>query len=99
MSRNTPGAVSRRGNDILIRCHVQPGARKDELRGLHGDRLSIRIAAPAVDGRANLRLRSFLAELFGLPRSHVHLERGQRSRDKVVRVEDPVEVPPELRVS
>lgn len=96
MSASGRGTVSRRGNDILIRCHVQPGARKDELRGLHGDRVHIRIAAPAVDGRANLRLRSFVAGLFGLPRTRVHLQRGERSRDKVVRVEDAGELPAEL---
>ncbi len=92
----SPRAILRQGSDIVIRCHVQPGARKDELRGLHGDRVSIRIAAPAVDGRANQRLRSFVAGLFGLPRSQVHLERGQRGRNKVLRVQDAGDLPPAL---
>jgi len=97
MSQSGRSTVSRRGNDILIRCHVQPGARKDEIRGLHGDRVHIRIAAPAVDGHANMRLKSFVARRFGLPKTQVHLQRGERGRNKVVRVEDAGVLPAELR--
>ncbi|MEE9254404.1 MAG: DUF167 family protein [Pseudomonadales bacterium] len=91
-----PG-VEHKGNDLYIHCHVQPNARSNAIAGLHGRRLKIRIAAPAIDGRANEALIRFVADLFGLPKARVRLERGRRSRDKVVRVENAGQLPPELR--
>lgn len=91
----TPG-IERRGDDLFIHCHVQPGARGNAIAGLHGMRVKIRISAPAVDGRANDALIRFVAGLFGLPKARVHLEHGARSRDKVVRIENPGALPPEL---
>ena len=66
--------------------HVQPGARRSGVAGLHGDRLKIRIAAPALDGRANDALVAFIAEQLGIPRARVAVVRGERSRDKLVAV-------------
>ena len=38
---------------ITLTLHIQPGAKKTEFAGLHGDALKIRLAAPPVDGKAN----------------------------------------------
>ena len=38
---------------ITLTLHIQPGAKKTEFGGLHGDALKIRLAAPPVDGKAN----------------------------------------------
>jgi len=65
---------------------VQPGAKRSEVAGLHGDRLKIRIAAPALDGRANDALVAFLAGELGVARGRVAVARGERSRDKLVAV-------------
>lgn len=59
------------------------------MAGLHGERLKVRIAAPAVDGRANDALERYLAEALGVPRRAVRVVKGERSRDKVIAVEDP----------
>lgn len=69
---------------ITLTLHVQPGARKSELAGLHGDALKIRLAAPPVDGKANAALIAFIAERLGLPKSAVTLKSGQSSRRKVL---------------
>ncbi|MCH2220656.1 MAG: DUF167 family protein, partial [Dechloromonas sp.] len=37
---------------VTLTLHIQPGAKKTELAGLHGDALKIRLAAPPVDGKA-----------------------------------------------
>jgi len=68
--------------------HVQPGAKRTEVAGLHGERLKIRIAAPAVDGRANAALEAFLAAALGIARAAVTVSRGERSRQKTVAIRD-----------
>jgi uncharacterized protein (TIGR00251 family) len=34
----------------LLTLHIQPGAKKSEVVGLHGDALKVRVASPPVDG-------------------------------------------------
>jgi uncharacterized protein (TIGR00251 family) len=48
--------------------------------------LLIRLAAPPVDGAANEALIAFLAEALGLPRRHVTIVAGEKSRDKRVQI-------------
>lgn len=72
--------------DITLTLHVQPGARKTECAGLHGDALKIRLAAPPVDGKANAALLAFIAERLGCGRAAITLKSGQSSRHKVLSV-------------
>ncbi len=76
------------GNDgeITLTLHIQPGARKTECAGLHGDALKIRLAAAPVDGKANAALLAFVAERLGCGRAAVVLKSGQSSRRKVLMV-------------
>jgi uncharacterized protein (TIGR00251 family) len=74
----------------VLRLHVQPGARRTEVSGLHGGAIRLRLAAPPVEGKANAALRAFLAEAFGVTLRQVTLLRGATSRDKVVRIDEPV---------
>jgi len=76
------------GAAILV-LHVQPGAKRTEAAGPHGDALKIRLASPPVDGKANAELARFLAAEFGVPAARVVLVRGATSRRKTVRVESP----------
>jgi len=71
---------------ITLTLHIQPGAKKTEVVGLHGDALKIRLAAPPVDGKANAALIGFVAERLGLAKSAVSLRSGQTSRRKVLEV-------------
>ena len=66
--------------------HAQPGARRSEIAGLHGDRLKIRIAAPALDGRANDALVAFIAGELRIPKARVAVIKGERSREKLLAV-------------
>ena len=75
------------GSGVTLTLHIQPGAKKTEIVGLHGDALKIRLHAPPVDGKANAALIEFLAETLGLPRSAITLKSGQTARRKVVAAE------------
>lgn len=72
------------GDRLTLTLHIQPGAKKTEIAGLHGDALKIRLAAPPVDGKANAALLAFVAEMLDLPKQAVSLKSGQTSRRKVV---------------
>jgi uncharacterized protein (TIGR00251 family) len=75
---------------LVLTLHVQPGAKRTEVAGTHGDALRIRLAAPPVDGKANAELLRFLAVAFRVPRRAVTLLRGETSRQKTVRIEAPL---------
>jgi uncharacterized protein len=70
-----------------IRVHVIPNAKSDEVVGEHGDAIKIKLRAPAVEGKANTALRRFLAEKLSIPQRAIVLEHGQKSPDKVIRID------------
>jgi len=72
---------------LILDLHVQPGASRSEFAGLHGDRIKVRLAAPAVEGKANVALVEFLASYFGVPRRNVRIAAGLKSRRKRVVIE------------
>jgi len=69
---------------LTLSVHVQPNARVSEIAGVHGDALKIKVAAPAVDNKANAALLDFLHRFLRLPSSQITLRHGARGRRKVV---------------
>jgi uncharacterized protein len=69
---------------LILEVYVQPGASRSEFAGRHGERIKVRLAARAVDGKANQALVEFLAEHYGVPKRNVRIESGLRSRQKRV---------------
>lgn len=76
----------RNGDELTLTLHIQPGAKRSEVVGLHGEALKIRLAAPPIEGRANEALLKFIAESFGVPLRQVALKQGGQSRHKIVAV-------------
>jgi uncharacterized protein (TIGR00251 family) len=79
-----------------LSLHVQPGAKRNEVVGPHGEALKIRIMAQALEGRANGALEIFISERLGVARSKVQVMKGMQSRDKVVAVHDATAQPEQL---
>jgi uncharacterized protein (TIGR00251 family) len=67
---------------LVLVVHAQPGAKQTEIVGLHGDALKVRVAAPAIEDRANDALTTFLAKRFNVPKKNVTLLSGHKSRSK-----------------
>ena len=63
---------------------MQPGASRSEFAGRHGERIKVRLAARAVDGKANQALVEFLAQHYKVPKRNVRIESGLKSRQKRV---------------
>ena len=72
---------------MILQVHVNPNAKVDQVVGEHERTIRIKLRAPAVEGKANAALLNFLATELKIPKRAVLLERGQRSRDKVIRIE------------
>lgn len=82
-----------------ISVRVQARARKNELVAVREGVAVVRVAAPALDGRANQALCRLIGKLLGVRPSSVTIVRGQHSRDKLLRVDgiDQVSVDAALR--
>ena len=63
---------------------MQPGASRSEFAGRHGERIKVRLAARALDGKANQALVEFLAQHYKVPKRNVRIESGLKSRQKRV---------------
>ncbi len=75
------------GQRLTLTLHIQPGAKRTEASGVHGDALKVKLAAPPIEGRANATLLQFLAVIFDVPLRQVTLKQGTKSRRKVVEIQ------------
>ena len=71
---------------VAIRLKAVPGARRDEIVGVLGDRLKVRVSAPPEGGKANKAICSLLAGALGATTRDVEIVSGHRSAEKVARV-------------
>lgn len=71
--------------DLQVR--LTPRADRDAIAGIYDGVIAVRVAAPPVDGQANVALVKVLAKALGVPKSRLSIVRGQAARDKLVRVD------------
>lgn len=69
-----------------LSVRVQPRASRNEVAGLVGETLKIRLTAPPVEGAANDACLAFLAKLLDLAPSRLAIVQGARSRTKLIRI-------------
>ena len=86
MSRSEHPFINVTEDALVLRIHVQPRASKNEVCGIQGDALKIRLTSPPVDGAANKLCREFIADLLGVSRSSVEIISGGTSRFKRVKI-------------
>ena len=75
----TPSGVS-------FSVKVQPRGRKNAITGMVGDALKLALTAPPVEGKANMAVIEFFADIFKIPRSSVTIASGATSRLKDIRI-------------
>ncbi len=73
--------------EALIAVRLRPRGHRDQLMGMRDGVLLARVTAPPVEGRANKALRQMIAKRIGIAPSRVSVVQGEKSRNKVVRVE------------
>ena len=66
-----------------VNVRVKPGSKKGPLvqTSLTGE-LLVYVREPAIDGRANKAVTELLAKYFEVPKSHVQLVSGHKSKQK-----------------
>jgi hypothetical protein len=72
---------------VRVPVRVQASARREELVGVRDGVLTVRVTAPAVEGRANRALCRLVAKRLDIPNSSVVIVRGHRSRDKLIEID------------
>jgi uncharacterized protein len=71
--------------EFRFAVRAKPGAKKDRVGGCWGENaLIVAVAAPAIEGKANEKLRAVLAKAFGVRKADVSVVAGERGRDKIV---------------
>jgi uncharacterized protein len=88
---DTPGGC-------LIQIKVIPRAPQTLIDGMRGGALLVKLGAPPVEGQANESLLRFMAHICDVPRRNVSLISGEKSRNKVVRVNHVTRAQATLRV-
>lgn len=76
--------IRERAEGVTIECRVTPRAGRTAIKGIRDGVLSISLAAPPVEGRANDELCAFFASLLDIPRSRIEIIRGSRGRNKII---------------
>lgn len=72
-----------------LTLRITPRARKTEFAGVLEDGiLRVRVAAPPVEGKANVALLTFLAKVLGVRKNRIEIIAGARGLDKIVSVLD-----------
>lgn len=75
--------------NLYVDLLVQTYASHDEIVGVHGNRLKIRLASTPIAGKANDHLLRLMAEYYGVPLHRIHLTKGHQSRMKQICINTP----------
>jgi hypothetical protein len=73
---------------VVVDVVLQPRASRNEVTGIQGGRLKIKVTSPPVEGMANKKLCEFLADLLGIGKQRVQVIAGQAARIKRVKISD-----------
>jgi uncharacterized protein (TIGR00251 family) len=86
---------------VSLRVHLQPGAGKEAVIGVHGDALKVQVVAPPVSDRANAALTALLARTFGVAPASIKITSGLHGRRKrvMLRGVDPDEFERQLELA
>jgi uncharacterized protein (TIGR00251 family) len=80
--------VEATSDGVKLFVKVIPNASKNELAGVVGDRVKIRVQAPPESGRANKAVCLLLATALGLKRNAVDISCGCISVKKTITLRD-----------
>jgi uncharacterized protein (TIGR00251 family) len=83
---NLPSFVHEQSDGVVLSIKLQPRAATNEIIGVAGSELRVKVTAPPVDAAANEALVRLLADKLDCHRNQVALVRGHTSRHKVVKI-------------
>jgi uncharacterized protein len=79
-------SITETNGGVTFAVRVVPRSSRNQIVGVEGGALKIKLTAPPVEGAANAALIEFVAEWLGVRRSAVSIVSGDKARNKHVRV-------------
>ncbi|NXV28219.1 CO040 protein, partial [Rissa tridactyla] len=80
------GPVSAGEGCVRVAVRAKPGARRSAVTDVTAEAVGVAIAAPPSEGEANAELCRYLSKVLEVKKSEVILEKGGKSREKVVKI-------------
>ncbi len=80
--------IEQQGDDVLLWVKAVPGASRNQIAGLLGDRLKVLVSAPPEGGKANKAICKLLARILGVKFKDVSIESGQTNPEKIIRIKE-----------
>ena len=71
---------------MIIKVRVIPNSKRNDVVSRIGSILRVKIAAPAVEGKANEELCEYLSDFFDVNRSYILLRKGERGREITIEI-------------
>lgn len=71
---------------VRLPLKVVPNASRTRIAGLHGTALKVAVAAPPEKGKANRAVLALLADVLGVKRNQLDIDKGLSSAQKSVRI-------------
>ncbi len=78
--------MTRDKSGVLINVRLKPRGRKNAITEIRAGVTQIEVCAPPIENAANAALLRVLAEALHCAKSDLEIARGEKSRDKTVRV-------------
>ena len=71
---------------VFIILKSKPGSKREGISSISEDEICICIKAPPIEGKANLAIVKYFAEIFDISKSNVVIEKGETNKNKVISV-------------
>lgn len=73
-------------NYVTFSVRVQPRSSKNEICGIYGDAIKIKLTSPPVDGEANEGLIEFLSGILKINKGQIEIIGGHKSKNKLIKI-------------
>jgi len=78
---------NRTKDGVTVEVKVEPRSSKAGIAGVLGGVLKVKLTSAPVDGAANRQLIEVLSREFGIKKGAISIIRGERSKNKVIKIE------------
>lgn len=73
-------------NGVVFTVKVQPRSSKNEICGIYGDAVKIKLTSPPVEGEANESLINFLSKSLNICKGQIEIIGGHKSKNKLIKM-------------
>ena len=71
---------------VVLRVVLQPRSSRTAIEGIVNGSLKIKVTSPPVEGKANQACLEFLSKQLSIPKTHMSVSAGQKTRFKSITI-------------